>query len=171
MEQQLSMKFLGLLIFAMLILGACHSTKELSGKTFNYESQRRTLAVIFNSDSTCVLKNTFHCNDVSQAIKEIMISCTYQRIDDVIYIRNVNCTDDNCKYDLTIAIPPQDSEQCGFLSDDARKSRITIGPNYATAYEKFGLVPNIDIDTLRIVKNKIMLFKKGAERNVGFVFK
>lgn len=165
------MKIFGLLIFAIFILGACHSTKELNGKTFRYESQKRTLAVIFNSDSTCVLKNTFHCNDVSKDVKEIMISCTYKRVDDVIYIRNVNCTDDSCKYDLTIAIPPQESEQCGFLSDDARKSRMTIGPNYPTAYEKFGSVPNVDIDTLRIIKNRIVLSKKDSRRNIGFIFK
>jgi hypothetical protein len=165
------MKFFGLLIFAIFILGACHSTKELNGKTFRYESQKRTLAVIFNSDSTCVLKNTFHCNDVSKDVKEIMISCTYRRVDDIIYIRNVNCSDDNCKYDLTVPIPPQESEQCGFLSDDARKSRMTIGPNYPTAYEKLGSVPNVDIDTLWIIKNRIVLSKKDSRRNIGFVFK
>jgi len=170
MEQQLSMRFSGLLILAVLTFGACHSTKELNGKTFSYESQRRTLVVIFKSDSTCVLKNTFHCNDVSKDIKEIMISCTYKRAGDLIYIRNVNCTDDNCKYDLTMAIPPQESQQCGFLSDDARKSRVA-GPNYLTPYEKFGSVPNVDIDTLRIIKNRIVLSKKDSRRNIGFIFK
>jgi hypothetical protein len=171
MEQQLSMRFLVLLILVALIIGACHSTKELNGKTFSYESQRRTLAVIFNSDSTCVLKNTFHCNDLSKDVKEITISCVYKRIDDVIYIRNVNCADDYCKYDLTISIPPQESEQCGFLSDDARKSSATTGPNYLTPYEKLGSVPNIDIDTLRIIKNRIVLSKKDSRRNIGFIFK
>lgn len=170
MERQLGMK-LGLLIFAILILGACQSIKELKGKTFEYESRKRTLAVIFNSDSTCVLKNTFHCNDVSEDVKHIMINCTYKRLNDVIYLRNVNCTDANCKYDLALEIPPQESDQCDFLSEDARKSQITIGPNYPTAYEKFGLVPNIDIDTLRIIKNKIVLFKKDSTRNIGFIFK
>ena len=48
---------------------------------------------------------------------------------------------------------------------------MTIGPNYLTAYEKFGLVPNVDIDTLRIIKNKIVLSKKESNRNIGFIFK
>lgn len=165
------MKFSGLLILALLILGACHSTKELNGKTFKYESQKRTLAVIFKSDSTCALQNTFHCSDVSSDFREITINCTYKRIGDVVYLRNVNCTDDKCKYDLTITIPPQESEQCGFLSDASRKSKMTIGPNYPTAYEKFGLVPNVDIDTLRIIKNRIVLSKKESNRNIGFIFK
>jgi len=155
----------------MLILGACHSTKELSGKTFKYESQRRTLAVIFESDSTCTVKNVFHCTDLNPTFKEISINCTYKRMNNIIYLRNVNCTDDNCKHDLTIPIPPQESEHCGFLSEDARKLRSTMGPNYTTAYEKFGIVPDIDVDTLQIVKNKIVLFKKGTNRNVGFIFK
>jgi len=160
-----------LLVFILLIAVSCNTTKELVGKSFKYKSKKRTLELIFENDSICKLKNTFYCNDIDINVKELTIICRYKRINDTLYLRNINCKQDTCKYGLIISIPPQHCKQCSFLNEENRTHPITIGPNYSTDYQKYGLVPNIDIDTLYVVKNKIFLYKHENKMNIGFIFK
>jgi len=160
-----------LLGFTLLILISCNSTKELGGKSFKYKSKKRTLELIFDNDSICRLRNTFYCNDIDINVKELTIISRYKRIKDTLYLRNINCKQDSCKYGLFIPIPPQDCKQCSFLNEKSRAHPITFGPNYSTDYQKYGLVPNIDIDTLHVIKNKILLYKHDAKTSIGFIFK
>jgi hypothetical protein len=166
------MNLLNKSILIILIFVSCKTTKHLAGKTFNYNSKKRTLQLIFDNDSICRLRNVFYCNDIDEKLKEITIHCQYERLYDTLYVKNINCgNDDSCKYDLFYSIPPQISKQCSFLSEEKRANIKGIGPKYLTDYEKYGLVPNIDIDTLYIVKNRIILMKHNENLNFWFVFR
>lgn len=157
-------------LFALFVCMACHPVKELTDRTYKFESNKRTLSITFNDDSTCVLQNTFHCSDIDANVREIAIRCRFQQVGDRIYLRNLDCQDDNCRHNLTVDIPPQQSSKCDFLSDNSRRS-VPFSPKYNSQYEKFGLVPDIDIDTLYIIKNKIILTKAESGKSVGFIFK
>ena len=144
----------------------------MTGKSYSYKSKKRTLELVFENDSICRLENTFHCDDVDSEIQKITISCVYNRVEDVIYIQNLDCVNDNCEYDIWVNFPFQNSKPCSFLNEEHREKRqLRIGPNYSTEYHKYGLVPNIDIDTLYVIKNKIIFYKDVSHKSIGFVFK
>jgi hypothetical protein len=165
------MKIACKLVLILLFFISCKTTKDLRGKTYKYKSQKRTLEFIFDNDSICRLKNTFHCNDIDESVKRIIITCEYIRVRDTLYLKNNNCKDNSCKYDLVFLIPPQESAQCSFLKKEERKRPFLIGPSYLTEYQKYGLVPNIDIDTLYVVKNKLLFTKHDQKMRLMFVFK
>jgi hypothetical protein len=157
-------------ILVSLILFSCGVSKELSDTTFKYKSKKRTLQLVFENNSICRLENIFHCNDIESNIKELVATCTYKRVGDTIFLRNIDCNND-CNYDLIRDIPPQESKECDFLRLEKRERKVTIGPSYLTDYQKYGLVPNIDIDTLYVIKNKIFLNKQNKGMSISFIFK
>lgn len=148
---------------------SCNPTKNLKGKTFKYESKQRTMELTFENDSLCIFKNVFHCKDISPEIKTITFNCKYRRESDYLFVKNL-IYDSLCN-NVFVDIPPQNSTCCTFLTNEKRKKVFYIGPSYLTDYEKYGLVPNIGIDTLIIVKNKIWLFKHTNIMTAGFIFK
>jgi len=154
-----------------MLFVSCNTTKDLTHKTFSYQSKRRTLQLTFKNDSICTFKNIFHCNDIDKGIKELVITCKYKRVHDTIYLKNIECKSDSCNYSLTADIPIQNCKQCSFLNKENRSRVFTIGPSYITEYQKHGLIPNIDIDTLYVIKNKILLSKHDERMSVLFVFK
>lgn len=165
------MKKISLILLSSLVFVSCSVTMNLGGKTYKYRSKKRTLQLVFVNDSICKFKNTFHCEDIDQSIKELVAVCKYERVNDRIYLQNIDCKNDSCEYDLTVDIPVQNSSDCDFLNAEHRNRKSTIGPNYSTDYRKYGSVPMIDIDTLYIQKNRIVLIKKNEKESVGFVFK
>lgn len=150
------------------IISSCNTVSNLSGNKYTYKSKLRTLELMFIDESTCILKNTFHCSDIEEKYRIINIECNYTKKGDTIYINNKNPNYNNSLY---IEIPPQNSNKCEFLNEKSREKKFSIGASYATDYEKYGIVPNITIDTLYIIKNKFVLYKKGESRSVGFIFK
>ena len=150
---------------------SCNTIKNIDNNTYKYKSKMRTLELSFESSSICRLKNTFHCMGIAPNLRETTIVCNYQKRGDTVYLRNIDCTTDTCKKALILSIPPQENKECTFLSSNSRKHNVTYGPSYATEYEKYGLIPYIDIDTLYIIRNKIVLYKKDTLMNVGFIFK
>ena len=154
------------------ILGlSCNNIKKVTGHSFEYISKNRKLELIFDSNSNCELRNTFNCRDLPPNVRKISINCTYKQMHDTICLKNIACNNDPlCKKTLTIEIPPQINQSCFFLSDESRKKKFIIGPNYESDYEKYGMIPNIGLDTLYIVKNKIVLYKKDSSGSVGFIF-
>ena len=146
-------------------------SKDISNNTFKYKSKRRAMQLVFENDTICRLVNIFHCNDIDSEVKKLTTTCTYRRNGDTIFVRNINCKSDDCNYDLMWDIPIQESKKCGFLNLANRSSEKNIGPNYLTDYQKYGIVPNIDIDTLYIIKNKIFLNKQNEEMRISFLFK
>lgn len=153
-----------------LLIVSCRITEDLVNKSFAYKSKKRTLELVFDSDSTCRLINTFHCSDIDLEIKELTTYCSYKRIKDRVFLRNLDCKTDTCAYDLYMDIPLQNSVECDFLNE---KSRIqqTFNPNFSTEYKKKGAYPLIDIDTLQVLKNKIVLYKQNGVESIGFIFK
>jgi len=126
---------------------------ELSGNTFTYKSKRRKLELKFVNDSICTLANIFNCPDIEAEYKIIVQKCKYTKKGDDIYLINQELRFGDKSY---IEIPPQISSICDFLNEKNRKHTFYIGPNYATNFEKYGVIPNIAIDTLRIMQNKII---------------
>jgi hypothetical protein len=146
--------------------------KNLSGEKFIAKSKMRTLELVFENDSICRLTNTFDCKDLDPEVKEITIISKYERKGDLVFIRNVNCKKNDCHYSLTKELPFQKSSKCKFLNEGSRGPRANyIGPRYMTDYEKFGLVLNVDIDTLHIVKRKIFFVKSENGITIGWEFK
>jgi hypothetical protein len=160
-----------LLIFSCALINACYIDKNLAGKTFVSKTKDRIAQLKFDNDSVCHFINTFQCNDIDPKYKEIIISCRYIKSDSFIILRNDKCKSDTCKYNLTIDIPPQESKKCYFLNAKSRESHFIIGPSYMTAYEKYGFIPNIDIDTVYIFRNKLYFFKWDSRRTIGLIFK
>ena len=153
----------------IMIFGREDVTYNLSKKKFIYESKRRRLELKFVNDSICTLTNTFNCPSIEPKYKVIVQKCLYTRIDNDIYLENKDSMFGNSSY---IEIPPQNSNVCYFLNENNRRTKqIYIGPNYATGYEKYGIIPNITNDTLRIVNNEIIFPKKYADSRVIFVLR
>lgn len=165
------MKKLYILLLVFYVLLSCNATKRLIGKTYVYRSKKRTLSLIFENDTICKLKNTFHCKDIDIEIRELVIICKYQRINNKIFLKNLKCKSDTCNYGLSVSIPIQNSKKCDFLNEEHRIKRNTIGPKFTSKYDKYGLIPAIDIDTLYVQKNKIILYKQDRNESIGFVFK
>ena len=156
----------------VLITFSCASIKQIAGKNFSYTSPNRELLLSFENDSLCSIKNIFYCDDIENKYKEITIKATYKRQSNMIIIRNVTCKDDTCKFSTNINIPIQESNKCAFLNKAHRESKMIFdGRKYQSDYHKYGLIPNIDIDTMYIYKNKITLIKKIENGNFGFIFK
>ena len=161
------------IIFTVILTAfSCSSIKEIAGKKFSYTSPNRKLLLSFENDSLCSIKNIFYCDDIDNKFKEISIKATYKRQSNMIIVRNITCKDNFCKYPSNIDIPVQESTKCIFLNKDNREFKMIFdGRKYQSDYHKFGLVPNIDIDTMYIYKNKITLIKKIGNGNFGFIFK
>jgi hypothetical protein len=122
----------------------------LSGKKFVFKSKRRTLELKFVNDSIATLTNIFHCPDIEPEYKIIVQQCKYTHIGNEIYLKN---EDPKFGDRLYIEIPPQNSNICDFLNENKRQ-HPSFAPNYATDYEKYGIVLNITIDTIHIFENK-----------------
>ena len=152
----------------LFIVVSCASIKGLSNNKYVYKSKNRTLEIYFKDNSTGVLTNTFECPDIEPKFKILTFEYTYLRKGDTIFLNNIN-SDNN--ENLYLDIPPQESNMCDFLNMENRKRDSNVGPSYATDYEKYGLVPNLNQDTLYIVKNKIVFFKKNKNQSIGFIFK
>lgn len=164
-------KILVALVIVMTLV-CCSSAKRVSGSKFIYKSLNRELVLSFDNDSLCSLTNTFHCDDIDNKYKEIVVKAFYERRQDIIILKNVSCVKEDCKYSSNIDIPIQQSIKCSFLDSDGRtKKEVFDGRTYQSDYYKFGLVPNIDIDTLYIHNNEVTLIKKIDRGNFGFVFK
>ena len=89
----------------------------------------------------------------------------------MIILKNITCKDDSCIYQQNIEIPIQKSSNCSFLNNEGRNSKTVFdGRTYQSDYHKYGLVPNIDIDTMHISNGKIILIKKNNNGNFGFIF-
>jgi hypothetical protein len=159
-----------LLISLSILVSAC-SIKVISGKTFNAKTKNRIAQLKFDNDSTCHFINTFLCNDIDPKIKQIIITCRYKRQDNLILLRNMECKSDSCNFAFTIDIPIQESKKCNFLNNESRKVLNSAGPNYLNTYEEFGFVPNIDIDTVYIVRNRLIFVKQNAYRSIGLIMK
>jgi len=165
------MKNVIIILLMMFFTLSCSSNRDLKGKKYTYKSKNRELVIKFNENNTCSIKNVFLCNDIDDEFREIIINATYKRYNDMIVFRNFNCKDDGCIYPSYIEIPAQNSSNCIFLNKDERKNTtIFDGRTFQSDYYKYGLVPNIDIDTMYIVKNKIIFTKKTESGSFGFVF-
>ena len=162
---------LTILIFICILLQTCSIDKNISGRTFVSKTKGRIAQLRFDNDSICHFINTFQCNDIDPKYKEIIISCRYVKRDSIIILRNDKCKSDTCRLGLTIDIPPQESKKCYFLNEKSREVHFSIGPTYMTAYEKYGFIPNIDIDTIYIIKSKLILIKGDSMKTIGLIFK
>lgn len=154
-----------------ILFTSCNTIKQLSGHTFYYKSKNRKLELAFKNDSLCEIKNTFYCEDIDLAIRNINFLCKYKRIGRTIYLSNLKPNKMN--KDITYYIPPQNSIPCYFLNDNNRKGKNIqfIGPDYSTPYEQYGVIPNVSEDTLYIVKNKIVYYKNNGRKSIGFIFR
>lgn len=165
------MKKLLVIFYVLVFTFSCSSSKELKGKKFIYKSQNRELLLTFSSNSMCSIKNTFFCDDVEDKFKEITVNATYKIQGNMIILKNITCKDDSCIYQQNIEIPIQKSSNCSFLNNEGRNSKTVFdGRTYQSDYHKYGLVPNIDIDTMHISNGKIILIKKNNNGNFGFIF-
>jgi len=146
-----------------------NTTHKLSGKKFVYKSKNRKLELMFVNDSICTLTNIFDCTDIEDEYKIIVQECIYIKEGNYIYLKNKELKSANGS--SYIEIPPQNSKLCAFLCGENRKRPFYVGPYSATAYEKYGIIPNITTDTLRIVNNRIVLYKEYYRGSPGFIFK
>jgi hypothetical protein len=150
---------------------SCNTINNLKGNSYTYKSYKRTLILSFYNDSTCSLKNIFNCRDLDLRLRETTITARYNKIGDTLYLKNVDCKSDACSKPLTVSYPLTENKDCFFLSANSKKRNAKFGPNYKSEFEKFAIVPNIDIDTLYIIKNKLILYKREGQQNIGFIFK
>lgn len=159
-------------IFLIVFSSSCTSVKNLEENKYIYKSKNRELVLIFNNDNTCSIINIFLCNDIDEDIKEIVINATYKKTGNMIVIKNVNCITNDCSYSPIMEIPIQKSINCSFLNNEEREGeRIFDGKTYNSNYDNYGLIPNIDVDTMYAIKKEIIFTKKTKEGSFGFVFK
>lgn len=167
------MKFLYLCILCFLVF-SCDSTRTINDSTFRYRSKKRNLRLIFGSDSTGKLVNVFRCRQIDDEVRSITFSFIYKRSVDTIFIRNTKCEkEDSCLYDPFFEVPPQSDCRCSFLSKENRFRSFFVGPRYMTDFEKYGLIPNIDIDTLYFLKGRKLFLMKNSSNGfyIHYLFK
>jgi hypothetical protein len=144
-------------------------------KSFRYKSYKREIILNFSNDSIVNLTNIFYCKDLKNEYKVINIQGIYKRLNkEMILVRNIECKDNNCLLPPTIEIPPQESVNCDFLNIEKRRDKVIFdGRSYSSDFKKYGLIPNLDVDTLFTIKNKIYLIKKiiNEGMTLGFEFK
>ena len=163
--------FLTIALF-VLMLFSCSTNKDISGKKYVYKSLNREFLLFFENDSICSFKNIFYCDDIDNKYKEIVIRATYKKKSNKIIIKNLDCKDNTCEFPPNLDIPIQTSNKCQFLNKENRnEKKIFDGRTFQSDYHKYGLVPNIDIDTMYIYKNEITFVKKYGRGNFGFIFK
>lgn len=147
---------------------SCGSSVNLINKKFSYKSQNRTLELSFKDSANCSITNTFNCSDIEEQYKITKIECEYKRIGNNILIINKKASNNKGLY---IPIPNQVSKECFFLNQISKERNIKTSPSYSTDFEKYGIIPNITNDTLKIVNKKIIYYKKNDYQSIGFVFK
>jgi hypothetical protein len=166
------MKKILIILLVLVFAFSCSSVKNLKGEKFIYKSQNRELLLTFSSDSVCTIKNTFFCDKIDDKFREITINATYKKQGNMIIIKNINCKNNDCVYPPSIEIPVQENSDCVFLNNEGRKNKTVFdGKTYQNDYHKYGLVPNIDIDTMYISERKIIFTKKIRNGSFGFIFK
>lgn len=166
------MNKLFILIFAIYLTSSCSSIISLHRKQFIYTSKNRELSIYFYPDNTCLIKNIFLCKNIDEDFREQTINATYKRSGKLILLKNAACVGNGCIFPEYIEIPIQKDSDCFFLNAEARQEKVIFdGRKFQTEYHKYGLVPNIDIDTMYISDKKIILIKKSIDGNFGFIFK
>ncbi|GGF11776.1 hypothetical protein SAMN05443634_10313 [Chishuiella changwenlii] len=161
--------YIKLALFTIVIfLSNCNTSINIPKNKFVYKSKNRTLEVYFKDDNSCLITNTFHCPDIDENYKIIKMEFDYLRKGDTIFLNNKNPSYEEGLY---LKIPEQESEKCDFLNKEKRERYGKFVPTYSTDFEKYGIVPNLNIDTLYIIKNKITFFKKNSTQSIGFIFK
>lgn len=147
-------------------------TNKISSKNYSYRSLNRELLLSFENDSLCSIKNVFYCDDIADMYKETIIKATYKRKSNMFIITNLTCKSSSCEYFPNMDIPSLQSSKCIFLNKENRTEKaIYDGRTFQSDYRKYGLIPNIDIDTLYIIKDEIILVKKIDRGSFGFIFK
>lgn len=153
---------------------SCYSSKTLNDSIFLYRSKKRSLSINLENDSIGKMINVFKCRKIDEEVRTTISFFTYTRSLDTIFIRNINCeTEDSCLYNPFYIVPPQLDCRCRFLSKEKRINSNGIGPRYITEFEKYGLIPNIDIDTLYLLKSRELLLVKSRIDNfyIHYIFK
>ena len=158
------MKFFYFFLLSFLFV-SCYSSRMLNDSTFRYRSKKRSLCISLGNDSVGKLTNVFRCRKIDEEVRTITTVFTYTRSVDTIFIKNIKCEkENNCLYDAFHVVPPQLVSRCRFLSNEKRIISKGIGPRYITEFEKYGLIPNIDIDTLYLLKSrKLLLMKRRSD--------
>jgi hypothetical protein len=128
------------------------------------------MKLIFVNDSLLSLTHTYRCPCLDPDVKDIKQICTYKTSGDSIFVKNIRCKGDPCKFDPKFNIPIQDCRECWFLSAKAREQDPMnyIGPYHYTGYDKFGVVPQIDVDTFYFSHKRIFIIKEipcGGEKD------
>ena len=160
-------------VFVLACLFSCTSTRKLDHHCFRFQSYNRSLDLIFENRSTCKLENIFYCDDLDRNVRKISIVCDYRRVHDTLFLKNVNCKNFDCQYPPFVDIPYQNSKNCAFLNQDARFDKninSLYDGDHTPEFSKYGVIPNIDIDTAYIFKNKIVLCKMNEGYYRCFVF-
>ena len=162
------------LIFLLLVTLAYQtlgSKNHINGKTYTYKSKNRTLELKFVNVTLCILTNNFKCKCIDPESRSLSQSCRYILKSDTLILQNLSYKKKNASSDLILSIPSQNCSECWFLSDESKKMNRLFGGNYLTDYQKYGSVPNIEVDTLFMMKNKIFLTKTDGKISFTFIFK
>lgn len=154
-------------LFSSFILLACSSQKsfndEIIGQKFTSQTENRKLEIKIIDTENLEVTNEFYCTNVDEKFRKVVFKKKYHRIEKSIILNDSI---------FNFKMPYFDDSNCAFLSEKYRNTedrKIFDGRTLNSKREELYSIWNID--TLKIVGNKLVYIKKLKYGTKGYLFK
>ena len=156
------MKYNIIFAISIIVLTGCFtSNKTTLRKNYIFnENSKRKLILIFQNDSTCILKNVYKYEKIEK--DELIQKCRYKLLDQKILLINNNGFLDTLGKGYFYFPNIEKSDSANLRTN----TKIIIGPKYSSDKERYSKVPFIDNDTLIVYKRKLIWIKKDKDNKV-----
>ncbi|MFC6268512.1 hypothetical protein [Frigoriflavimonas asaccharolytica] len=153
-------------LFSFWMILSCSSNKtntnELIGKKFTAKTENRRLEIKIIDTEDLEITNEFFCTNIDEKYRKIVFKKKYHRIQNSIIL-----TDSIFNFNL----PYFNNSNCLFLSEKYRSTKdrkIFDGRTMNSNQEELYSIWNID--TLKIIENKLIYLKKLKRGSKGYLF-
>lgn len=163
----MNLKKLVIYLFSFWIILSCSShkpnTNEIVGKKFTAKTENRRLEIKIIDAENLEITNEFFCTNIDEKFRKVVFNKKYHRNQNSIIL-----TDSIFNFRL----PYFNNSNCLFLSEKYRSTedrKIFDGRTINSNQEELYSIWNMD--TLKIIKNKLIYIKKVNNGSQGYLFK
>jgi hypothetical protein len=154
-------------LFICLFLLACSSRKlinnEVIGQKFTSQTENRKLEIKIIDAENLEVINEFYCTNIDEKFRKVVFKKKYHRIENSIILNDSI---------FNFKLPYFDNSSCVFLSEKYRTTedkKIFDGRTLNNNQEELYSIWNID--TLKIIENKLIYYKNVKRGSKGYLFK
>jgi hypothetical protein len=152
------------LIFIIIIASSfsCNS-KKIIGNEYITQSESRQLSIKIIDNKNLEIINNLYCSNIPDEIKVITYKKEYQLSKNKIVIIEPNSE---------LQFPYSNNSDCYFLSESYREQKNErLYDGRLILKNKKELYTIEKIDTLKIIKNHLLFYKKSENGSIGYLFK